>query len=128
MGIRNNYRYEIKQLINKEINHENFTHLSIAVLGLSSAAASAATIWTPTNEDTDFIQFDFAGITTNGGTLALFDESDFGGTALVIGSTGGNVVFTDNLDGSWNAEFFNVTNTSGGSITLAGGNNVLAGC
>jgi hypothetical protein len=101
---------------------------SIAVLGLSSAAASATTIWTPTNEDTDFIQFDFAGITTSGGTLSLFDDdTGFAGTALVIGSAGGNVVFTDNLDGSWDAEYFDVTNTSGGSITLAGGNNFVLG-
>ena len=104
-----------------------FQFVSVAMLGLSSAAASAATIWSPTNEDADFIQFDFAGITTNGGTLALFDESDFGGTALIIGSTGGNVVFTDNLNGTWKAEYFNVSNVSGGSITLSGGNTFSLG-
>jgi hypothetical protein len=101
---------------------------------LASSVASAATIWAPTNEDTDFIQLDFAGtpeagrgISTNGGTLALFDDSDFGGTALVIGEAGGQVVFTDNNDGSWNAEFFDISNTSGGSITLSGNANFTLG-
>ena len=104
-----------------------YTHtLGVAALTLASSVATAATIWTPTNEDTDFIQLDFAGnpnagagISTNGGTLALFDDSDFGGNALEIGEDGGHVVFTDNMDGSWNAEFFDVDDVSGGSITLS---------
>lgn len=103
------------------------THIiATATFLLASSAATAATIWEPTNEDTDFIQLDFAGvpdagpgISTNGGTLALFDDSDFGGNALVIGESGGQVVFTDNMDGSWNAEFFDVGSSSGGSITLS---------
>ena len=66
--------------------------LSVAILGLSSAVANAATVWAPTNEDTDFLQFDFFGVSTNGGVLAMFDEADFGGTALLIGSTGGEVL------------------------------------
>ncbi len=49
-------------------------YLAATVLMTASSVALSATIWTPTNEDTDFIQFDFAGITTNGGTLALFDD------------------------------------------------------
>ena len=101
--------------------------MASTVLMTVSSVVCSATIWVPTNEDTDFIQFGFAGITTNGGTLALFDESDFGGTALVIGSTGGNVVFTDNLNGTWKAEYFNVSNVSGGSITLSGGNTFSLG-
>jgi hypothetical protein len=91
-------------------------------------SAEAATIWAPTNEDTDFIQLDFggpgpgSGISTNGGTLALFDDdTGLTGTALVIGQSGGQVVFSDNGDGTWDAEVFDVTNTSGGSITLLGG-------
>ena len=111
------------------------THtIVVAVFAMASSVATAATIWTPTNEDTDFIQLDFAGnpeagrgISTNGGTLALFDDSDFGGSALVIGEDGGQVVFSDNNDGSWNAEFFDVTNTSGGSITLSDNANFTLG-
>jgi FlaG/FlaF family flagellin (archaellin) len=100
------------------------------LLLLASTAAVSATVWAPTNEDTDFIQFDLGspGISTNGGALALFDDSDTGfGTALVIGQVGGQVVFTDNNDGSWNAEVFDVTNTSGGSITLSGNTNFSLG-
>ena len=112
-----------------------YTHtFGVAALTLASSVATAATIWAPTNEDTDFIQLDFAGnpnagagISTNGGTLALFDDSDFGGNALEIGEDGGHVVFTDNGDGSWNAEFFDVTNTSGGSITLSNNTNFRLG-
>jgi hypothetical protein len=108
--------------------------LAVATLTLTASVATAATIWAPTNEDTDFIQLDFAGnpnagpgISTNGGQLALFDDSDFGGNALVIGDSGGHVVFTDNMDGSWNAEVFDVTNTSGGSITLSNNTNFVLG-
>jgi hypothetical protein len=103
-------------------------YLAATALMTASSVAFSATIWTPTNEDTDFIQFDFAGITTDGGTLALFDDdTGFAGTALVIGSSGGNVVFTDNSDGSWDAQFFDVFNTPGATITLAGGNNFVLG-
>ena len=109
--------------------------LVAATFMLTSFTATAATIWAPTNIDTDFIQFDFAGnpdsgagISTNGGTLALFDDSDTGfANALVIGQNGGQVVFTDNNDGSWNAEVFDVSNTSGGSITLSGDNSFSLG-
>ncbi|MDB4575700.1 VPLPA-CTERM sorting domain-containing protein [bacterium] len=112
-----------------------FTHIiTMASFLLASSVASAATIWAPTNEDTDFIQLDFAGtpvagrgISTNGGTLALFDDSDFGGTALVIGEEGGQVVFSDNNDGSWNAEVIYKNDTSGGSITLSNNANFTLG-
>jgi len=111
------------------------THIiTMTAFLLASSSATAATIWAPTNEDTDFIQLDFAGtpdagrgISTNGGTLALFDDSDFGGTALVIGEDGGQVVFTDNNDGSWNAEVIYKNDTSGGSITLSGNANFTLG-
>jgi hypothetical protein len=97
---------------------------AIAALTLVSSIASA-TVWNPTNEDTDFIQigpiFD-----TNGAELAMFDDSDFGGTALTIGDAGGQVVFTDN-GGSWNAEFFDVNGISGGSITLSVDNSFVLG-
>ena len=112
------------------------THIVFATsFMLASSVATAATIWAPTNIDTDFIQFDFAGnpnagagISTNGGTLALFDDSDTTfANALIIGQNGGQVVFTDNNDGSWNAEVFDVSNTSGGSITLSGDNSFSLG-
>lgn len=100
-----------------------------ALFALASFEAAAATIWAPTNADTDFIQFgDGLGITTMGGTLALFDDdTGLTGTPLEIGQGGGQVVFTDNNDGTWNAEAFDVTNTSLGSITLLGSNNFMLG-
>ena len=103
--------------------------ITAATFMLITSAATATTIWAPTNIDTDFIQFDFnPGISTNGGTLALFDDSDTGfGNALVIGQDGGQVVFTDNNDGSWSAEVFDVSNVSGGSITLSGNTDFLLG-
>ena len=57
----------------------------------------------------------------------MFDDSDFGGNALVIGNDGGHVVFTDNQNGTWKAEVFDVTNTSGGSITLSSNTNFVLG-
>jgi len=108
-------------------------YLASAALMLASTSVNA-TVWHPTNSDTDFIQLDFMGnsdagpgVSTNGGTLALFDDSDFGGNALVIGENGGHVVFTDNENDSWNAEVFDVTNTSGGSITLSNNPNFVLG-
>ncbi|MDX2506758.1 MAG: hypothetical protein QNL62_20105, partial [Gammaproteobacteria bacterium] len=105
--------------------------ITAATLMLATSAAIASTVWSPTNMDTDFIQFDLAGnpgISTNGGILALFDDSDAGfANALIIGENGGEVVFTDNNDGSWNAEVFDVTSTSGGSITLSGSDSFSLG-
>jgi len=99
-------------------------YLASAALILASTSANA-TVWHPTNEDTDFIQLDFgggSGISTNGGILALFDDdTGLTGPALVIGQDGGHVVFSDNMDGSWDAEVFDMNNASGGSITLLGG-------
>ncbi len=96
-----------------------FHFLTITALGMYSVAASAATVWLPTNLDTDILQFDFYGVSTNGGDLALFDEADFAGTALTIGSTGGQVTFTAS-GADWTATFYDSTNTAGGSITLSG--------
>ncbi len=102
--------------------------IAAATFMLATSAATATTIWAPTNIDIDFIQLDLPGLSTNGGNLALFDDSDTGfANALVIGQNGGQVVFTDNNDGSWNAEVFNVSNTSGGSITLSGDNSFSLG-
>ena len=97
---------------------------------LASTAASAVTIdptvWAPTNEDVDFIQLDLMGLTTNGGMLAMFDEADFGGDALVIGAGGGHVTFT--ASGSdWIAQYFDVDNLAGGSTTLFGDNHFVLG-
>ena len=104
--------------------------LLITTFMLASTAASAATIdptvWAPTNKDTDFIQLDLLGLTTNGGTLALFDEADFGGTALVIGADGGHVIFTAS-GSNWTAQYFDVDNVAGDSITLFGDNNFVLG-
>ena len=92
--------------------------LAATVFMLASTAASA-TVWAPTNNDVDFIQWDLLGLSTDGGTLAMFDNGDLGGTALVIGTDGGHVEFT--ASGSdYIAELFDVNNVSGGSILLSG--------
>lgn len=86
------------------------TILTAAVISLSANAANAATVWMPTSGDTDFLQFDLAGLNTNGGSLALFDEADFGGTGLIIGEDGGEVFFE--VDGSnWIASYTDTNNT-----------------
>lgn len=110
-----------------------YSLLASIVFMLGSTVANAI-VWHPTNEDTDFIQLDFggpgpgSGISTNGGVLALFDDdTGFAGPALEIGADGGQVVFTDNMDGSWNAEVFDVLNVSGGSITLSNDTNFILG-
>jgi hypothetical protein len=99
---------------------------AIAALMLVSSIASA-TVWHPTNEDTDFIQFGPI-IDTNGGDLAMFDDSDFGGTALYIGSAGGEVRFSDNGDGTWDADLWYIGDVAPhDSILLSGGNNFTLG-
>ena len=103
--------------------------LAASAFMLASTAVSAATIdptvWAPTNEYVDFIQS--SDVTTDGGTLAMFDEADFGGTALVIGETGGHVTFTASSGSDWIAEVFDVNNVSGGTITLSGDNHFVLG-
>ena len=99
--------------------------LAATVFMLASTAASA-TVWAPTNNDVDFIQWDLLGLSTDGGTLAMFDNGDLGGTALVIGTDGGHVEFT--ASGSdYIAELFDVNNVSGGSIILSGDSNFELG-
>ena len=105
-------------------------YLAATAFMLASTAASAATVdptvWAPTNEDVDFLQFNFDDFMTNGGTLAMFDEADFGGNALVIGETGGHVTFTAS-GSNWTAQYFDVDNVAGDSITLFGDNNFVLG-
>jgi hypothetical protein len=99
---------------------------AIAALMLVSSVASA-TVWHPTNEDTDFIQFGPI-INTNGGDLVMFDESDFGGTALTIGDAGGEVRFSDNGDGTWDADLWYIGDVApSDSILLSGGNSFVLG-
>ena len=99
--------------------------LAATAFMLASTAASA-TVWAPTNNDVDFIQWDLLGLSTDGGTLAMFDNGDLGGTALVIGTDGGHVEFT--ASGSdYIAELFDVNNVSGGSIILSGDSNFELG-
>lgn len=95
--------------------------LGAMALGLFSVVVNAATVWAPTNEDTDFFQLDIPGYTTNGGVLAMFDAADFGGTKLEIGTGGGQVAFTQNGT-DWTAAF-----SGGGSITLSGDSNFTLG-
>ena len=102
--------------------------LAATAFMLASTAASAATVWAPTNEDVDFIQLDLPGLslTTGGADLVMFDEADFGGDALVIGEFGGHVTFT--ASGSdWIAQFFDVNDVAGDSITLYGDNHFVLG-
>ena len=99
--------------------------LAATAFMLASTAASA-TVWAPTNNDVDFIQWDLLGLSTDGGTLAMFDNGDLGGTALVIGTDGGHVEFT--ASGSdYIAELFDVNNVKGGSILLSGDSNFELG-
>ncbi len=96
------------------------TILTATVISLSMGAANAATVWVPTNADTDFLQFEIAGLSTNGGSLALFDEADFGGTGLTIGTLGGEVSFLAN-GSNWDASF------NGSTITLLDDYNFVLG-
>lgn len=96
------------------------TILTAAVISLSTSVANAATIWFPTSGDTDFLQFDFTELSTNGGSLALFDDADFGGTGLIIGDSGGQVVFQTN-GSNWDASF------NGNTITLQDDYNFVLG-
>jgi hypothetical protein len=111
---------------------KTINYLAATAFMLVSTAVSAVTIdptvWAPTNEDVDFIQLDLPGLslTTGGGELAMFDEADFGGDALVIGEFGGHVTFT--ASGSdWIVEVFDVNEVSGGTITLFGDNHFVLG-
>ena len=105
---------------------KTFNYLAVTAFMLASTAASAATVWAPTNEDVDFIQLDLLGLTTNGGALAMFDEADFGGDALVIGAGGGHVTFTAS-GSNWIAQYFDVDNAPGDAITLFSDNNFVLG-
>ena len=110
---------------------KTINYLAAIAFMLASTAASAVTIgptvWAPTNEDVDFIQLDLMGLTTNGGMLAMFDEADFGGDALVIGAGGGHVTFTAS-GSNWIAQVFDVNNVSdGNTITLLGDNHFVLG-
>ena len=109
---------------------KTINYLAATAFMLASTVASAVTVdptvWVPTNEDVDFIQLDLMGLTTNGGTLAMFDEADFGGAALVIGADGGHVTFTAS-GSNWTAQYFDVDNVAGDSITLFGDRNFVLG-
>ena len=113
---------------------KTINYLAATAFMLASTAASAVTVdptvWAPTNEDVDFIQLDLLGLTTNGGALAMFDEADFGGTALVIGADGGHVTFTATATASgsdWTAQYFDVNNVAGDSIKLFGDSHFVLG-
>ena len=111
---------------------KTINYLAATAFMLASTAASAVTVdptvWAPTsNQDVDLLQFNFDGLTTNGGALFMFDEADFGGNALKIGADGGHVTFT--ASGSdWIAQVFDVNNASDGTtITLSGDNHFVLG-
>jgi hypothetical protein len=95
--------------------------LSIAVLGLCSFAASAATVWSPTDGNVNFIQFDgIDGLSTHGGTLAMFDSASFGNNlnVLMIGAAGGQVAIA-NTGSGWTATMVDkYLNPIGSSINL----------
>ncbi|MCX2980729.1 hypothetical protein EYC98_07535 [Halieaceae bacterium IMCC14734] len=103
--------------------------LSLLGGALLSAQATAATIWEPTDVDgtgnVNIVQFEPI-LSLNGGTLALFEDTDAltDANALVLGSDGGIFAFTDNLDGSFGVEAL-VANVSQGSTTIDGSQFVL---
>ena len=110
---------------------KTINYLAATVFMLASTAASAATVgtgptvWAPNSADVDFLQLVDFGLTTNGGTLALFDEADISLTnALVIGEAGGQVDFVASaVPGSsdWIASF------NGMNLTLKDDNNFRLG-
>jgi hypothetical protein len=114
--INNEKKEEIKMM-------KTISYLAATAFMLASTAVSA-TVWAPTNEDVDFIQFDLF-LTTDGGVLAMFDDADFGGDALKIGMTGGHVTFTASGT-DWIARYFDVKNeATGDPITLTGNSNFV---
>lgn len=131
----------LKSLVNT-ISARVIHSLAVTLICTASTVATTgtanATVWNPTNEDTDFIQLDFggtpgagAGITTNGGILALFDDdTGFAGPALEIGTDGGHVVFSPKNDGSgdWIADLYHIGSIAPeDSINLTGSTNFILG-
>ena len=102
----------------------------VVVFLLMSASASAATIWVPTDVtntgNVNVLQVDFAGLSLNGGSLALFEDGEdlVAGNALVLGTLGGILSFTDNFDGTFGVEAF-VSGVSQGTKVLDGAEFVL---
>ena len=101
-----------------------------AVLGAVAALAftmetHATTIWKPTDVvatgDVNIILAFNLGISLNGGSLALFEDTAalVPGDELVIGPAGGRFLFTDIGGGSYNVEAF-ANDISTGSITMDG--------
>ncbi|MCP5131945.1 MAG: hypothetical protein H6985_20470 [Pseudomonadales bacterium] len=76
---------------------------------MMSAAAQAATIWEPTDVsgsgNVNIIQFNIPGLSLNGGTLALFEDTDVAfSNPLALGSNGGIFAFTDNNNGTFSVQ------------------------
>jgi len=97
---------------------------ALAGLVLVSGAAGAATIWEPTDVVADgnvnIIVAPGVGLTLNGGTLALFEDTDVGfSTPLALGSAGGILAFTDVGGGNYKVEAFSA-GISQGMITING--------
>lgn len=90
-----------------------------------SVASSAATIWTPTNENVNIVQIDVV-LSLNGGSLALFENGDAltAANALVLGTSGGLFEFTDIGSGNYQVEAF-VGIASQGTKVLNGDDFVL---
>lgn len=85
----------------------------------------AATVWLPTDVvaqgDVNVIELPSFGISLNGGTLALFEDTDplASGAGLVLGGAGGRFEFSDVGSGNYSVEGF-VNGASVGSITMNG--------
>ena len=107
------------------------TILSTLAVLVFAASASATTIWEPTDVtvtgDVNIIQLDSVGLSLNGGTLALFEDTDalVAGNALVLGSGGGQFFFTDNSNGTFTVDAL-INSVSQGSILMTGMEFILA--
>jgi len=81
--------------INMKTNMKTSRWLSIAVLGLASSVANAATIFAPTDGDINFL---YEADALSGYTLAIFDDvADFG-TDAFLEVTAPELIFWDGID------------------------------
>jgi len=105
--------------------------LGVLAAFVFAANCGAATIWEPTDVtvtgDVNILQFPGFGLTLNGGSLALFEDTDAltPANALVLGSIGGQFSFTDNLNGTFTVDAL-INNVSQGTTLITGDEFILA--
>ena len=98
------------------------------VLGFTSTAANAATIWEPTSQDTDFFTvLDFTDVDIGEAELFLFDNDDASFSNGLAISDGGYVTFTPPppATGDINAASYDIDGNFLADITLSANNNFV---